>query len=92
MAIGAAAEEEGHVARDHVLARQRRHVPLDRQLGRMHRQAGDRALEPQRFGHVAEQFVDRAGADHPQHLAAVGVGKRQITHQTGFLMMKRRRT
>ena len=52
----------------------------------------DRALEPQLLGDVAEQFVDRSGADHTQHLAAVGLGKRQVTHQFGFLMMKRRRT
>jgi hypothetical protein len=30
MAIGAAAQEEGHVARDHILFRQSPHVPFDR--------------------------------------------------------------
>ena len=92
MLVGAAAEEEGHVARDHVLARKRRHVPFDRHLGGVHRQALDRPRQPRALGHVTEQFVDRAGADHAQHLAAVGVAQRQVTHQAGFLMMKRRRT
>ncbi len=92
MAIGAAAEEEGHLARDHVLARQRRHVPLDRELGRVQRQARDRPLQAQLFRHVAEQIVDRVRADHLQHLAAVGIGEGKIAHQAGFLMMKRRRT
>ncbi len=69
-----------------------RHVPLDRHFGGVHRKALDRPLEPRLFGHVAEQFVDRAGADDPQHLAAVGIAQRQVTHQFGFLMMKRRRT
>ena len=92
VAVGAAAEEEGHVARDHVLARQARHVPLDGHFGSMHRQALDGALQSQVRGHVLEQFVDRAGADHAQHLAAVGVAQWQVTHQFGFLMMKRRRT
>ena len=73
--VGAAAEEEGHVARDHVLARQRGHVPLDRHFRGVHRQPVDRALEPERLGHVAEQIVDRPRADHAQHLAAIGVGK-----------------
>jgi predicted ABC-type transport system involved in lysophospholipase L1 biosynthesis ATPase subunit len=75
MPVRAAAEEEGHVARDHVLAGERRHVPLYRQFGRVHRQAVDRALEPRLLWHVAEKLVDRTCADHAQHLAAVGVAQ-----------------
>ena len=92
VAIGAAAEEERHLAGDEVLAGQRRQLPLDRQFGRMVGQALDAVLESRGFRHVAEQLVDRAGADHGQHLRSVGIAERQVTHQTGFLMMKRRRT
>ncbi len=67
-------------------------MALDRHFGSMQRQPLDRTLEPQPLRNVAEQLLDRSGADDPQHVAAVGVGERQITHQSGFLMMKRRRT
>ena len=43
MLVGAAAEEEGHLARDHILRAKRGQVALDRHLAGMHRQALDRA-------------------------------------------------
>ncbi len=90
--VGAAAQEEGHFARRHVLPRQRRHMPLDSQLGRMAWQPLDRLFLQQALGHVAEQLVDRAGTDDLEHLVPVGLGQRQVAHQRGFLMKKRRRT
>ena len=63
VAIGAAAEEEGHVAGDHVGARQRAELALDVELAGMIGQPVDLAGEPRRCGHVDEQIVDRAGAD-----------------------------
>ena len=68
VAIGAAAEEEGHVARDHVAPRQRAKLALDRELAGMIGRPRDRARQPRRLGHVDEQIVDRAGADRAQHL------------------------
>ena len=46
----------------------------------------NRAAKTRLLGHIAEQLIDRARADHAQHLAAVGVGQGQKTHQFGFLM------
>ena len=43
-------------------------------------QSADLGAKPRRLGNVAEEFIDRLGADHAQHLAAVGIGKRQIAH------------
>jgi len=74
VAIGAAAQEEGHVARRDVRARQRPQLPLDAKLAGMIRQPRDLAGQPRRFGHVGEQIVDRRRADHPQHVTPVGVG------------------
>jgi hypothetical protein len=58
MPVGSAAKEEWHVARDHVLARQGRHVSLNCHLGGVHRQALDWPPQPRFFGHVTEQLVD----------------------------------
>ena len=79
VAIGAAAEEEGRFARDQILPRQRAKLPLDRHFRRMHRQV-DRPVEPRRLRHVAEQIVDRLGADRGEHARAVVVAQGQITH------------
>ena len=92
MPVCAATQEEGRVASDHVLAGERGHVPLHLHLGSVHRKSLDGPVQPGLHRNVLEQFLDRAGADHTQHLAAVGITQRQITHQSGFLMIKRSRT
>ncbi len=84
MPVGATAEEEGRVAGGEVLARQRGQLPLDRQFRRMVRETFDRAVEPCFLRNVAEKFVDRAGTDRMQHLAAVRFAQRQITHLVGL--------
>jgi hypothetical protein len=58
MSIGAAAEEEWHLSRNHVLSRHRAQLPLDRKLGGMERQALDEAAEPRRFGHIDKEIID----------------------------------
>ena len=70
VAIGAAAEEEGHLAGDHVAPGKAAQMPLDRQLAGMVGQAFDLARQPRGLGHVDEQIVDRGGADGAEHLAA----------------------
>ena len=73
MAIGAAAEEEGHLPGDQVAAGKAGQVTLDRHLAGMVGEARDLAAEPGGLGHVDEQIVDRRSADRGQHLLAVGV-------------------
>ena len=92
MLVRAAAEEEGHFARDHILAREGAEMAFDRHFAGMHRQPMDRPVEPRFLGHVGEQIVDRGGPDRGEHFRAIAFAQRQVTHQLGFLMMKRRRT
>ncbi len=74
------AEEERHLARHHIPARERRHMPLDRKLAGVVRQAVDRAGKPRMFGHVDEQIVDRRRADRREHRVAIIRGKGQVAH------------
>jgi hypothetical protein len=53
---------------------------LDLELALVIGQSGDLGGKPRRGGHVLEQLVDRPGADHRQHVAAVGVGEGKIAH------------
>ena len=68
---------------------------FDRQIARHHRaeRAGDRHfpgmvrqvhgfVATRRLGHVAKQIVDAADADGIEHAAAIGVGQREISHQS----------
>ena len=73
MPVGAAAEEEGHVAGDQVLARQPGEVALHRHLAEMIWQALDLVAKPRGLRHVDEQIVDRGSADDAKHLLPVGV-------------------
>jgi len=43
--------------------------------------AVDRLLEEKVLRHVGEQFIDVIDADPREHLAAVSVGQRQVTHR-----------
>ena len=81
VAVGAGAEEEGPVARRAILPRQRCHMAFDRELARLIRQAGDRAVEPRFGGNVDEQVVDRRGADGGEHRRPVAAGERKIAHE-----------
>ncbi len=92
MPVGAGAEEEGLVARRLVHACELGELALHLLLGLVHRQAFDGAGKARGGGHVDEQVVDRAGADHAQHRLPVGGLEGEITHQEGFLIEKRRRT
>ena len=85
MAIGAGADEERRAAGRDVLRRIGLEGALDLELAGVIGQAGNLAAEPRRLRHVAEQLVDRLGADLRQHLAAVGFGEGQITHQCSML-------
>ncbi len=58
VAIGAAAEEERHLARDQVLARQSGQLALDRKLAGMIGKSLNAVLEARGFGNVAEQLID----------------------------------
>ncbi len=78
--IGAAAEEEGHVAGDQILPRQGGQLPLHRHLAEMVGQALDLAVEAGGLGHVDEQIVDRGGADGAKHVLPVRLGEGKVTH------------
>ena len=81
MAIGPGADEERRRRGRHVLRRIGLEGALDLELALVIGQAGDLGAEPRRGRHVAEQLVDRFGADLGQHLAAVGIGEGKVAHQ-----------
>jgi hypothetical protein len=101
--VRAGADEERHLPRHHVLAGHRPQLPLHAELACVIGQLIDLALQPRRLRHVHEQIVDGRGADHVQHLLAVGVGQGQVTHwffafsgqepsTSGLVILKRSRT
>ena len=74
VAIGAGAEEEGHLARNQIPAGHGGELPFDGQFGGMIGQPLDLAREPRRLGNIDEQVVDRGRADRAEHLLTVAVG------------------
>jgi hypothetical protein len=81
--VRAATQEERHLARNQVLARQRAELALDRHLAGVIGKALDLAGQAGRFGHVRKQRLDRAGPDRAEHALPIGFGKREIPHSTG---------
>ena len=81
MAVGAGADEERRARGRQVPGREALEGTLDFELALVIGQAADLGRQPRRRRHVPEQLVDRLGADHAQHLAAIGLGEGEITHQ-----------
>jgi hypothetical protein len=50
-------------------------MPLDRQFGPVIGQAGDRTVQPNSFGNIHEEIVDRLRADDAQHFVTVVAGQ-----------------
>jgi hypothetical protein len=80
VAIGARAAEEGDRAGGRVPGGQRRQRALHLQLALVRRQI-DRLGEQHLGRHRGEQRLHGRRPDGAQHLAAVGVGEGEITHQ-----------
>ena len=81
--IGAGADEEGHARRCDVARRHASEQALDLHLGLAARQIGQvrQALVARDVG---EESVDRIDADAGEHVAAVGLGQRQVTHDVSY--------
>ncbi len=75
--IGAAAEEKRHRAGDGVFRRHRGETALDLELAHRTRQVQQAFMLCGRR-HFGEQRIDRPDPDCGQHVAAVGIGQRQI--------------
>ena len=85
VAVAAGPAEEGACARRPVPRGKPREPPLDLEFAGMVRQV-HRPGQQRALGHVREQSLHRRRADRPEHLAAVGVGDRQVAHQSSSSM------
>ena len=81
MLVCPAAQEERMVRCRHILACQRREMPLDRHFAGVAGQARNGAGQLRFGGDVDEQVFDRSRADRGQHRLPVGLGEGKITHQ-----------
>ena len=81
VAISPGPKEERHRSGADILRRQRRHVPLDRHLAGVVRQARDGRGQPRCGGNIGKQVINVVHADHGQHVGAVSGCKRQIAHR-----------
>ena len=79
MVVDAGAEEADLV--DEVLAGELLQVPLQLGFGQRGRDLEVTAVA-HALGDVAEQLLDRGDADCREHLLAIGVGEREITHDS----------
>ena len=82
MPVGARADEEGHAARGHVARGEFAQMAHDLRLRLAARQV-ERVFQEQRGRYIGEELVDMRYADARQHVLAVDVGVRQITHDLG---------
>ena len=80
MPVGPRPEEERCSPGTQVLPRQRAHVPLDRHLAGVEREASNRTRKARFGGHIDEQVVDGCSADHAEHGGAVVLSQGEVTH------------
>ena len=81
VAIGPCPKEKRRRSRRQVLRSQRGHVPLDRHFAGVQRQPRHRTGQPRLGRYISKQLVDRASADHAEHVRPFGRSQGKIPHR-----------